>query len=48
MYLSEGSGVTVVLFIVVIGGDREVLPALPRHPTAVRCNYTLLNTSTQM
>jgi len=48
MYLSESSGVSVVLFIVVIGGERKVLSALPRHPTAVRCTYTLLNTSTQM
>jgi hypothetical protein len=48
MYLSEGSGVTVMLFIVVIGGEREALPALPRHPTAVRCTYPSLNTSTQM
>jgi hypothetical protein len=48
MYLSEVLGVTLVLFIVVIGGEREGLPAVPRHSTAVRCMYKLLNTSTQL
>jgi hypothetical protein len=48
MHLSEVSGVAVVLFIVVIGGEGEGRPALPRHSTAVRCTYKLLNAFTQM
>jgi hypothetical protein len=47
MHLSGVSGITAVLFIVAIDGERG-FPALPRHSTAVRCTYELLNTSTQM
>jgi hypothetical protein len=40
--------VTAVLFFVVIGGEREGLPALPLHSPAVRCTCQVLNASTHM